>query len=590
MPPKSRTAVSGSQRAMLPNAKAVGPVDPNERIEITIMVRPRVAAGDAKSRSINAISLSERLPENREYLSREDFANQRGADAEDLAKIENFAHEHNLTVVQTSIPERMIKLSGTLADLTAAFSPNLKEYKVGKIMFRGRTGPVSVPEDLKDIVVGVFGFDNRPVARPHYRALGWGGGPRSRRGAVQKTERKAAKARVATSATVVSPRNAPNGSFLAMDVGKLYNFPSGLDGGGQCIALVELNTKNQSGQVGTGFSNNDLKVYFAELGISSPKVTAVGVDHGANLPGVNLNADGEVTLDIEVAGAIAPGAEIAVYFAPNTDKGFIDVISAAVHDSVRRPSVVSISWGGPEDPPFTSDQSRMAIDQIFQDAAALGVTVCCASGDDGSSDLPLKDDQGNQVRDNKPHADFPSSSPFALACGGTKLVGTATTISSESVWNEGDPRGPEKPSGSGGGGVSNFFPKPSYQSGLSIPTSPQGKTGRGLPDVAGNADPATGYRVRVAGRTFPVGGTSAVAPLWAGLVALINQRLESLGKKPCGFLNPVIYQSPSAFRDIVDGNNDIGGTLGKYRAGIGWDCCTGLGTPDGSKVMAILGG
>src|SRR5262249_3092799 len=159
-----------------------------------------------------------------------------------------------------------------------------------------------------------------------------------------------------------------------------------------------------------------------------------------------------------------------------------------------------------------------------------------AAGDDGSSDLPLTDGQGHKLRDGKPHVDFPSASPYALACGGTTLTGSGTAITSEIVWNEGDPSASTKPSGAGGGGVSNVFAKPGYQTSVTIPKSPSGKVGRGVPDVAGNADSATGYLCKIAGvsQLVPIGGTSAVAPLWAGLVALINQRLATLGKKPAG--------------------------------------------------------
>jgi kumamolisin len=369
----------------------------------------------------------------------------------------------------------------------------------------------------------------------------------------------------------------------------LYNFPTGLDGSGQTIAIIELNTTNKAGKLGTGFDTGDLTAYFKKLKIPLPDVTAVSVDKGANLPNIDPDSDGEVMLDIEVAGAIAPKAKIAVYFAPNTDKGFIDAISAAVHDNVRKPSVVSISWGGVEDPPYTTAQSRAATNKILQDAAALGVTVCCASGDDGSADLPLTDDQGNPLRDGKAHVDFPSSSPFALACGGTRLLSGANGAPVDSVWNDGD-SGPNGSSGSGGGGVSNYFDKPDYQSGVNVPKSPKGKSGRGVPDVSGDADPVTGYVVRVGGKKQTYGGTSAVAPLWAGLVALINQRLAANGKPPCGFINPILYQSPAALRDVTVGDNDIDGTLGKYQASSGWDACSGLGTPDGTRVMKLLGG
>lgn len=152
------------------------------------------------------------------------------------------------------------------------------------------------------------------------------------------------------------------------------------------------------------------------------------------------------------------------------------------------------------------------------------------------------------------------------------------------MWNEGDP------GGAGGGGVSNVFPRPSYQASFKIPSSPKGTRGRGVPDVAGDADPFTGYQVRVGGQNTVIGGTSAVAPLWAGLLARINESLVSRGKSPVGFINPLLYQSPMLFRDIVQGDNDIDGTLHKYKAGAGWDACTGLGTPDGTKLLRALGG
>ena len=334
--------------------------------------------------------------------------------------------------------------------------------------------------------------------------------------------------------------------------------------------------------ISTGFSLTDLKAYFTSLGLPTPDVTAVGVASdggvGANLPGPDPNADGEVMLDIEVAGAVAPKAEIAVYFAFNTDNGFLAAVNTALHDNVRKPSVISISWGSTED--LNTAQALNAFDLVLQDAAALGVTVCCSSGDDGSSDIRKPNE-----RDGEPHVDFPASSPFALACGGTNLLGSGTAISSEVVWNQGN--------GGTGGGVSNHFARPPYQAKAKVPKSPKGKVGRGVPDVAGDADPNTGYQVRlVGGQSEVIGGTSAVSPLWAGLIALVNQRLAKLGKPPAGFVNTVLFSvlpAAGVFHDIVTGNNDIEG-IGKYKAGKGWDACTGLGTPDGTKLLAALGG
>jgi len=209
------------------------------------------------------------------------------------------------------------------------------------------------------------------------------------------------------------------------------------------------------------------------------------------------------------------------------------------------------------------------MDEAFQSAAAMGVTVCVAAGDDGSTD---------GVTDGLNHVDFPASSPNVLACGGTELVASGNTITNETVWNE-----TANNEGATGGGVSDVFPLPSYQSGAGVPPSanPGQHVGRGVPDVAGDADPSTGYVTRVDGQPDVIGGTSAVAPLWAGLIALIN---ESIGK-PAGFLNPLLYQDASAggiFNDITSGNNDA------YSAGPGWDACTGLGSPVGSQIAAVL--
>jgi kumamolisin len=263
---------------------------------------------------------------------------------------------------------------------------------------------------------------------------------------------------------------------------------------------------------------------------------------------------------------VAPGASIAVYFAPNTTQGFLDAITTAVHDQNTHPDVVSISWGGAEST-WTS-QALHSYDQAFQDAAALGVMVCCASGDDGSND--------NQ-NDGQAHVDFPSSSPNVLACGGTTLQSSQGTITRETVWNDGPGQGAT------GGGVSEVFPLPAYQQSANVPVSVNsGFAGRGVPDVAGDADPSTGYQVFVDGQSLVIGGTSAVAPLWAGLIALLNQQLG----KSVGFLNTSVYGplATTAFNDVVSGSN------GAYSAGPGWDACTGWGSPNGTALLSGLNG
>jgi kumamolisin len=281
-----------------------------------------------------------------------------------------------------------------------------------------------------------------------------------------------------------------------------------------------------------------------------------------------------------VAGAVAPKASFVVYFAPNTDQGFIDAISDAIN-AKPTPIAVSISWGGPES--SWAPQSMSGMNEAISDAAALGATVTVAAGDNGSSDN-ASSTSGVQV-------DFPASSPYSLACGGTTLVGnTATnTITSEVVWNELAIQG-----GAGGGGVSVTYAQPTWQKDAGVPASAADGTGigsaaepgRGVPDVAGNADPYSGYQVVVDGKPQPIGGTSAVAPLWAGLIA----RLAQASGTRFGLLQPLLYAGitpgvdAAGFRDIVEGTN------GAYKAGPGWDACTGLGSPNGTALLTRLSG
>jgi kumamolisin len=256
-----------------------------------------------------------------------------------------------------------------------------------------------------------------------------------------------------------------------------------------------------------------------------------------------------------------------VYFSPNTTAGFLAAIQAAVH-SQPQPTVISISWGSPE-ANWTS-QAMQAFDRAFQDAANLGIPVTVAAGDGGSVD-------GTSGL----AADFPASAPHALGCGGTQLQGNGSTITNEVTWNSG------LQLGATGGGVSAFFAKPSYQSGVNVPAPTGGSGGRGVPDICGNAAAESPYKVRVSGNDTVEWGTSAVAPLWAGLVARLGQNLG----RPVGFLNSLIYRGQvrsTAFRDITAGNNDISGGSGPYSAQPGWDPCTGLGSPKGTALLRAL--
>jgi kumamolisin len=345
------------------------------------------------------------------------------------------------------------------------------------------------------------------------------------------------------------------------EIAKFYDFPTTLSGAGQCIGIAEF---------GGGFEQADLDAYFRAQNIPTTQVVVVGVAGGTNQPGVDQDADGEVMLDIEVAHSVAPDATIVVYFAPNTSRGFAGAVTAAVHDTINHPNVLSISWGGPEGPGWTA-QAVSALESALSDAAQVGLTVLAASGDDGSRDYD---------NDGKVHVNYPASSPAVLGCGGTRITVGDGGIRDEVVWNDG------VAGGSTGGGVSTLFPVPKYQVAADVPLNAStGKAGRGVPDVSADASPASGYMIRLnGGKIIPIGGTSAVAPLMAGLVALANQHVG----KPVGFVNAALYQLPADFNDIMSGNNDITGILKGYMAGKGWDPCTGLGTPKGTNLINAL--
>lgn len=477
-------------------------------------------------------------PLKRTYPTREEFAAAHGAAPSDLAKVKSFAAKHRFKVVSASAAERNVKLSGTVRAMAAAFQVKLMDYAHPDGDYRGRIGCIHLPASLIPVVEGIFGLDNRCQARPHIAT------------------RKPRKAHAAST------------GFTALQVAQLYDFPAALDGKGECIGILEF---------GGGYRPADLATYFKNLGVAAPSVTSVAVDGVGNKPG-DPDSDGEVALDIEVAGAVAPGAKIVVYFAPFTEQGWVDVLTKAINDAVHKPSVISISWGFAEGEPVQgfewTQQTVQAVNQTLQSAAAMGITVCAASGDDGSNE---------QISDGHAHVDFPASSPYILGCGGTRLAAAAGKITSEVVWNDG-------PGSGGGGGISDMNPIPSWQVGIVPPSvNPGGHVGRGVPDVCGDADPATGFQIYYSGKAAVVGGTSAVAPLWAGLLARINQKLGT----PVGYFNPLLYSklgTSGGFRDIVQGNNDTTGNIGGYSAGKGWDACTGWGSPIGTALLKALGG
>jgi kumamolisin len=523
MPDQSFVVLPGSERGPLPGAERIGDVDGSERIEVTLVTRrraeiPRDALG---------------VPVRR---TKEQLEQRHGADPADLALVTSTLSRLGLEVTSQDPGTRRLAVAGPASAMATAFGAELSlvaspdPVGPGRVTHRYREGTLRIPAELDGIVLAVLGLDTRPQAR--------------------------SQARVSDQAT-----DGAGVSYTPPQVAEIYQFPAGTDGTGQTIGIIEL---------GGGYSATDLDSYFSGLGLAVPSVTAQGVDGASNVPDQAPNgADGEVLLDIEVAGSVAPGAALVVYFAPNTDQGFLDAVTNAVH-ATPTPVAVSISWGQSED--SWTAQARTALDAAMADGVALGVTVCVAAGDNGSSD---------GVSGSQPHVDFPASSPHGLACGGTSLQADpgSGVISSETVWNDGSS------GGAGGGGVSDVFALPAWQTSAGVPgNAASGSPGRGVPDVAGDADPDTGYQVLVDGQSTVIGGTSAVAPLWAALVSRLAQATDG----PFGLIQEVLYagvasgQAAPGFQDIISGSN------GAYSAGPGWDACTGLGSPNGSALLASL--
>ncbi len=501
----------------------IRPLTGEEIFAVTVIVRPRRSAPplptDEELYELGRTPLGER-----QHLSLGEYRARYGAAKRDLEAVERYARRSNLRCLGVSEPLRSVLLEGNAADLAAAFGATLAYYRDGDgNAYRARRGYLQVPDVLAEIIESVHGFDSRPVPRL----------------------RKPPKA-------ATDPH-----SYSPWTIARLYDFPERYDGSGQRIAIVAAG----------GFRPEELAAYFRSIRRPLPKITPVSVQGTRNRPGRYKDFDTELMLDLQVLGAIVPGAELLVYLAPrplNGMGGWIEAVRAAVFDR-HELSVLSLSWGLPEAAWTTDELNRL--EEALRAAALLGVTVCCASGDWGAK-------AGFEER--QPYVNYPAASPFVLACGGTSMETFDGRRTYEEVWNESN-------GWASGGGLSRRFPVPSWQrKALEGVTSinARRRKGRGVPDVAGLAEAA--YRIRVPGGYVEAhGGTSAVAPLWAGLVAQLNQRL---GAGSAGYLNPLLYESvaPTGFHPIVDGTN------GGYHARDGWDACTGLGSPIGGRLLRAL--
>jgi len=523
-------------------SKALRKTNGRQWLEVTVGVKPIKPLPDLST-------LDHKLPADRKYMTREQLTEQYGSDPKAVKAIEDFAKAHGLVVTRNEPASARMGLAGTVDDVNSAFGVTLMDYENPKLgAFHARTGPVQVPSDLGGAITGVFGLNNHRVLRRTFRAAHH------------------------LAPDMATPKRA---WFVPSELATVYNFPK-VNAQQQCIGLLEF---------GGGVESSDVTSYFQHIKMPVPSVKVVAVDGVSTNPSADPDSTGEVMLDVDVAGALGGGAKLAVYFSTFDEKGLVDCLSKVINDSANDPSVVSISWGWDENQTFNNEGviwSPAAITHCnasFLAAAQLGITVCVSTGDDGSE---------AQMQDGRAHVNFPATSPYVLAVGGTTLHVRPNAKGApqvkEVVWNDG-------PGSGTGGGVSDVTPVPSWQTGKVVPSiNPGHFAGRAIPDVAANADPATGYLTMSGGKMQIVGGTSASAPLWASLIACIN---ASIGAR-AGNINALLYSTigpKGVLRDITVGDNDTDGLLGgQYRAGPGWDACTGWGAPDGGKLLTALSG
>lgn len=532
---ETHVIVEGSKRVALPGARALGGANPNSNIEVTVKLRRKKPLPRLEGRPASV-------------MTRKALADTYGATREDVASVMEAFAKFGLKTEASSEATRSVRLSGSVANMEKAFLVKLIDYAHPEGNYRGRVGNVHVPAEVKGIVQGVFGLDNRRVARRRRQPI-----------------RDASQARALS--------KIPASWYIPSELASHYNFPAG-EGSGQAVGLLEF---------GGGYFSQDLEKFCKLAGVDVPTVTAVSTDGTST--DTHDGDEGEVMLDIEVVAGVCPKAAIVAYFAHFTEQGWITILDSVTQDSQNDPGVISCSWGLAEDTNVWTSQAMTQVNETFQEAAHLGITVCVAAGDDGSSDA---------VTDGLAHVDFPGCSPYVLSVGGTTIPNKGGA-GPDIVWKEGDGLRADN-GGSTGGGVSAVFPRPTWQSGITIqPVDPGGIVGRCVPDLAANADwNASPYLLVVDGKSQGNGGTSAATPLCAALIALMNAQRAAANR--VGYLTPLLYQTQGArtigaagCTDVVSGNN-ITDKIGGYSAGPGYDAVSGWGTPNGKNLLAALGG
>lgn len=547
----AHVVVPGSPRPPTKGATRIKDAPSNSNVEVTMTLRGPKLPG--------AHLLGGRA------LSAADFKANYSASKRDADKVSTVLRKFGLRIEGVSLETRSMRVSGSVAQMEAAFHPNLGIYQnADQGEFRDRESDYKIPDPLRGIVTAIIGFGERRVAA-RKRAPG----------NARHNRRRKPKHNMASIVSRLSPLG-------PADIENLYHFPPG-DAAGQKIAIAEL---------GGGYFARDLTAYCAKFNRRAPTVKTIAV----NLPVRDLSqikrlkpparqdemdSTGEVMMDVQIVAGLCPAAEISVYFATFDQKGWVDLLNQVIKD---KPVALSVSWGSAEDSSDWSDAARAAINERLNAAAALGITICGASGDDGT---------GDEETDGNSHVDFPSCSPFVLAVGGTMIAEKAGKFT-EQVWREGHGKRTSNGGGATGGGVSVIFDRPKWQNVKVKSLNKGSKDGRVVPDIAALAGPPW-YDLVFRGKNTYGGGTSASAPVLAALIARVSALLPaSRGRR---YLTPLLYQkSPHGgevgrfvCHDITIGHNASMPKPGVgYQATKGFDAVSGWGTPIGTSLLLAL--
>jgi len=542
--------LAGSRRPLPHNAIRVRDVDPHAIVEVTVTLKGPALPAPAQ------------MPE--KALSREEIAQKWGVPPEDVRKVEQVLRSYGLQVVEVMQGGRSMRVRGAASAMIAAFRPDLGIYQVpGQGQIRARHGMLMIPSEIADIVEGVFGLDQRRMTGRH--AL----------------------------AAVPVQQLAP---LTTADLVKRYNFPDG-DGAGKAIAIAEFGQSIGNGQVlPPAYIASDVATFCKRQGLPVPtvRIESVGLSPLSqqqyeaeiqalpkDLQDLLFAQTAETMMDAQIVAGLCPKADIGLYFATWGESGWVNMLDEVTSGSGPVPVALSVSYGLAEEAADWSHGAMDSINQRLQIAAMQGITVCVSSGDDGSGcDQPGK----------RCHVAYPASSPYVLSVGGTMLAPQAGGKVDEVVWWEAPGERTQQGGGSTGGGISTLNPRPPWQTVKIASLNPGAIDGRIVPDVAALAGPPL-YDLLLDGQSLPDGGTSAAAPLWAGLIARIDAALPA-GKRQ-RFLAPLLYKGDvgqAGFGDIVSGQNASHPSPGKgYSAKAGFDAVTGWGVPNGKGLLSALG-